>query len=120
MSIVKKYEFPNESKANEYIDLLGFEIDENGIKNPTHDNGIVKIGNFVSVEGTYDDYGNELTPPVLYDKYCVDVYWMDSVRVLDEETQQENSLPYDLWQDYEITIDDEGIHSFYGVKYIQE
>ncbi len=39
---------------------------------------------------------------------------------IDPETEEENSLPYDLWQDYEITIEDEGVHSFYGVKYIQE
>ena len=118
--MVKKYEFPNEAKADEYIRDLGVAKDENGNEYPTHNNGIVKLG-FITLEhGEYDDEGNETKAPVLADKYSVDVFWRDSVRPIDPETEEEGSLPLDAWTDYEIVLDNEGVHSFYGVKYIQE
>lgn len=118
--MVKKYEFPNEAKADEYIRDLGVAKDENGNEYPTHNNGIVKLG-FITLEhGEYDDEGNETKAPVLADKYSVDVFWRDSVRPIDPETEEEGSLPLDAWTDYEIVLDNEGVHSFYGLKYIQE
>ena len=118
--MVKKYEFPNEAKADEYIRDLGVAKDEEGNEYPTHKNGIVKLG-FITLEhGEYDDEGNETKAPVLADKYSVDVFWRDSVRPIDPETEEEGSLPLDAWTDYEIVLDNEGVHSFYGVKYIQE
>lgn len=118
--MVKKYEFPNEAKADEYIRDLGVAKDENGNEYPTHKNGIVKLG-FITLEhGEYDDEGNETKAPVLADKYSVDVFWRDSVRPIDPETEEEGSLPLDAWTDYEIVLDNEGVHSFYGLKYIQE
>ena len=118
--MVKKYEFPNEAKADEYIRDLGVAKDENGNEYPTHKNGIVKLG-FITLEhGEYDDEGNETKAPVLADKYSVDVFWRDSVRPINPETEEEGSLPLDAWTDYEIVLDNEGVHSFYGVKYIQE
>jgi hypothetical protein len=118
--MVKKYEFPNEAKADEYIRALGVAKDEDGNDYPTHNNGIVKLG-FITLEhGEYDDEGNETKAPVLADKYSVDVFWRDSVRPIDPETEEEGSLPLDAWTDYEIVLDNEGVHSFYGVKYIQE
>ena len=118
--MVKKYEFPNEAKAYEYIRDLGVAKDEDGNEYPTHNNGIVKLG-FITLEhGEYDDEGNETKAPVLADKYSVDVFWRDSVRPINPETEEEGSLPLDAWTDYEIVLDNEGVHSFYGVKYIQE
>ena len=118
--MVKKYEFPNEAKADEYIRDLGVAKDEDGNEYPTHNNGIVKLG-FITLEhGEYDDEGNETKAPVLADKYSVDVFWRDSVRPIDPETEEEGSLPLDAWTDYEIVLDNEGVHSFYGLKYIQE
>ena len=118
--MVKKYEFPNEAKADEYIRDLGVAKDENGNEYPTHKNGIVKLG-FITLEhGEYDDEGNETKAPVLADKYSVDVFWRDSVRPIDPETEEEGSLPLDAWTDYEIVLNNEGVHSFYGLKYIQE
>ena len=35
----------------------------------------MRLGNIVVTKGTYDDEGNELTPPVLSDNYHVDVLW---------------------------------------------
>ena len=118
--MVKKYEFPNEAKADEYIRGLGVAKDEDGNEYPSHNNGIVKLG-FITLEhGEYDDEGNETKAPVLADKYSVDVFWRDSVRPIDPETEEEGSLPLDAWTDYEIVLDNEGVHSFYGIKYIQE
>jgi len=118
--MVKKYEFPNESKANEYIRDLGVAKDEDGKEYPTHKNAIVKLGNIVVTPGEYDEEGNEIKAPILSDKYSVDVFWRDSVRPIDPETEEEGSLPLDAWTNYEIVLDNEGVHSFYGVKYIQE
>jgi len=105
--IVKKYEFENESIVDSLITNLGVETDEDGNEYPTHQNAIVKIGHFIVNPGTYDDDLNELTAPVLYDKFCVDVLWHD-----------ENDSAIVDWSNYEITIEDEGIHKFLGLNYI--
>ena len=83
--IVKKYEFENESIVDSLIKNLGVDTDE------------------------YDDELNEITPPILYDKFCVDVCWND-----------ENDNAINDWSEFEINIDNEGIHSFAGVKYISD
>ena len=105
--IVKKYEFENESIVDSLITNLGVETDEDGNEFPTHKNAIVKIGNFIVTDGEYDDDLNEITPPVLYDKFCVDVFWRD-----------ENDSAIADWSAYEIIIQDEGVHQFAGVNYI--
>lgn len=69
--ILRKYSFANEAAANAAIVALG--QDEEG--NPTHPHAIMKIGHIVETEGTYDEEGNEVTPPVLSDTYAVDVIW---------------------------------------------
>ena len=107
--IIKKYEFENESIVDKLIYNLGVETDEDGNEYQTHKNAIVKIGNFIVKNGEYDDDLNEITPPVLYDKFCVDVFWND-----------ENDNAINDWSEFEINIDNEGIHSFAGVKYISD
>ena len=42
--IVKKYEFPSEKKADEYIKKLGVIKDDEGNEHPSHKNSIVKLG----------------------------------------------------------------------------
>ena len=106
---IGKYEFENESIVDSLIKKLGVEIDDEGNEYPTHKNAIVKIGHFVVNPGTYDDDFNELTPPVLYDKFCVDILWHD-----------ENDSAISDWSQYEIKIEDEGVHQFMGIKYIQD
>lgn len=71
MKILRKYSFADEAAANAAIAALG--QDEEG--NPTHSHAIMKIGHIVETEGTYDEEGNEVTPPVLSDTYAVDVIW---------------------------------------------
>ena len=71
MKKFRKYKFGSKSSATTKINALG--IDEDG--NPTHNHSIVKLGNIVLENGTYDDEGEEITPPVLSDDYHVDVLW---------------------------------------------
>ena len=71
MNTFRKYEFGSQGAATTKINALG--VDEEG--NPTHPHSIVRLGHIVVTEGTYDDEGNELTPPVLSDNYCVDMLW---------------------------------------------
>lgn len=71
MRTFRKYEFGSKGAASTKINALG--IDEEG--NPTHNHAIVRLGNLVLQEGTYDEDGNEVTPPVMSDTYHVDVLW---------------------------------------------
>ena len=107
--IIKKYEFKDESIVDSLINNLGIDTDEDGNEYPTHKNSIVKIGFFMVTDPKFDDDFNEISAPILYDKFCVDVLWND-----------ENDESIKDWQDYEIKIDNEGIHSFYGLKYIRD
>ena len=69
--IFKKYEFETQELAETRIAALPHQEDEEGNEHPSHSHTIVKLGNVVQVEGTYDEDGNELTAPVLADKYSV-------------------------------------------------
>ena len=71
MRTLRKYSFADEAAANAAIAALG--QDEEG--NPNHGHAIMKIGHIVETEGTYDEEGNEVTPPVLSSTYAVDVIW---------------------------------------------
>ena len=118
--IVKKYEFPSEKKADEYIKKLGVIKADEGNEHPSHKNSIVKLGFICIKDGEYNDEGEQIQAPEFADKYSVDVLWHDSIRPIDEETEIEGDLPLDLWADYEIILDNEGVHEFMGVKYITE
>lgn len=71
MKTFRKYQFGSKAAATTKINELG--LDENG--SPTHSHAVVRLGNIVVTEGTYDEDGNELTPPVLSNDYHVDVLW---------------------------------------------
>jgi len=107
--IVKKYEFENESIVYSLITNLGVETDDDGNEYLTHKNAIVKLGNIVVTPGQYDEQGNEIKAPILYDKFCVDVLWRD-----------ENDSAIASWSAYEIRIQDEGVHKFAGINYITD
>ena len=98
---IGKYEFKSKKQAKNKINKLG--LDEDG--NPTHPHTIVKLGYLTLVQGEYDEEGNEITPPVISDKYSVDVMW---------QGVQDN--PYG-WATYELDLEGEGVHGFFGRKY---
>lgn len=102
---ISKYEFLDKEQAKTKIKSLGTATDENGNEYPTHKHTIVQLGNIVLQQGTYDENGNELTAPVLSDKWHVDVLFKD----LDDH-------PYG-WKSYAIDANDNGVHSFLGLDY---
>ena len=92
---IGKYEFNSKEQAKSKIDALG-----------EHNHSIVELGHIVIEEGEYDDNGNTIKEPVLYDKYCVDVCWCN----VDDH-------PYG-WKSYDADLDNEGVHSFFGITYL--
>ena len=102
---IAKYEFLDKEQTETKIKSLGTATDENGNEYPTHKHTIVQLGYIVMQQGTYDEDGNELTAPVLSDKWHVDVLWKD----LDDH-------PYG-WKSYYVDIDGDGVHSFLGLSY---
>lgn len=109
---ISKYEFLDKEQAETKIQSLGTAIDEDGNEYPTHKHTIVQLGYIVLQQGTYDEDGNELTAPVLSDKWHVDVLWKNL-------QADENGIidhPYG-WKSYAIDVNDNGVHSFLGLNY---
>ena len=126
---ISKYEFNSKEQAQEKIDALGTATDEDGNEYPTHKHTIVHLGNIVLEQGEYDEEGEEITAPVLSDKWHLDVAWDDAEittveeeAVLDEEgmivTPEVTSVdhPYG-WKSYAVEIEGDGVHSFFGLSY---
>ena len=111
--IFKKYEFETQKIAETRIAALPHtEVD--GESHPSHSHTVVKLGNVVVEQGTYDEEGEELTAPVLADKYSVDVLWRASeITETDEEGNQEINYPYG-WVSKEIEVEGNGVHTFLG------
>ena len=91
MKIIRKHEFVDEAAANAAIDLLR---DEEG--NLTQ--SVVKLGFIVKKAGEYDEEGNEVTAPVLAEKYAVDVSW--------------DGEPHAEWEEHIVFPTPLGVHSF--------
>ena len=72
---IGKYEFKSEEQAEDKILDLGFDVDDNGVKYPTHKHTVVKLGHIVLEQGEYkynnDGTTEEIKKPVLSDKYHV-------------------------------------------------
>ena len=102
---IGKFAFDTKEQAETKIQGLGVATGENGNEYPTHKHTIVKLGYIVLQQGTYDENGDELTAPVLSDKYHVDVLFKDI-----------DSIPYG-WATYKIDVNDNGVHSFLGLNY---
>ena len=126
---ISKYEFDSREQAETKINALGTATDENGNEYPTHKSTIVQLGNIVLEQGEYDEEGEEITAPVLSDKWHLDVAWSDAEittveeeAVLDEEgmilTPEVVSVnhPYG-WKSYAVEIEGDGVHSFFGLSY---
>ena len=97
MNIIKlKYE----SKEIGITDLLSKGIilsEETWETPPIH--SVVDLGLSVAIKGTYDELGNELTPPV-YDGYCFDLMISDIVledATFDEDGNELTPIVYKVW-----------------------
>ena len=105
--LFKKYEFPSEEDAQALIDDLPHSEDEDGTSHPSHNHTIVKLGHIVVEQGEWDnEKQEEIKAPVFADNYSVDVLWQDI-----------DQAPED-WDAYEITLTDNGVHTFFGISYV--
>tara|TARA_R100000655_G_scaffold19298_2_gene40381 strand:+ start:1094 stop:1393 length:300 start_codon:yes stop_codon:yes gene_type:complete len=92
---IGKYEFKDQETAEAKIKGLG-----------EHDHAVVNLGHIILEIGEYDEEGKETKAPVLSSKYHLDVMWVG----LDDH-------PYG-WKSAAVgNINDNGVHSFYGVDY---
>ncbi len=104
--LFKKYEFTSEEDAQSLIDSLPHSEDEDGRSHPIHKHTIVKLGYVLIDQGEWDnETQEEIKAPVFAENYSVDVLWQD----IDEAPED--------WNDYEITISDNGVHTFFGISY---
>ena len=104
---IGKYEFNSKEQAEDKINALKVEIEEELVAN--HKHGISVLGHIVVEQREYDAEGNEVKAPILSDKYHVDVAWcVDDLEELDH--------PYG-WKSYAVQVDGEGLHSFSGMNY---
>ena len=109
---ISKYEFNSKEQAQEKIDALGTSTDEKGNEYPTHKSTIVQLGNIVLEQGEYDEEGEEITAPVLSDKWHIDALWVN----LEADEDGEVDHPYG-WKSYAVDIEGNGVHSFFGLSY---
>ena len=116
MNKIGKYEFDSLEQAENKITALGVATDDDGNTYPTHKHCVVKLGNIVLEQGEYNEDGEETKAPVLSDKYHLDVLWKDLEPVDAEAEVLVYSHPRG-WKTYSVNIDDNGVHSFYGVDY---
>jgi len=126
---ISKYEFNSKEQAQEKIDALGTATDENGNEYSTHKSTIVQLGNIVLEQGEYDEDGEEVTAPVLSDKWHLDVLWKEEqIKTVDEEAVIDEDgnivtpevVSYDHpygWKSYAVEIEGDGVHSFFGLSY---
>ena len=112
---ISKYEFDSQEQAETKIASLPHAKDEDGNDYATHKHTIVKLGFIVLEQGEYNEEAEETKAPVLSDKYSVDVLWKDL-----EETDEDGNVTIDHpygWKSKAISLDDEGVHGFFGVSY---
>ena len=105
--LFKKYEFTSEEDAQALIDALPHSEDEDGRSYPIHKHTIVKLGYVLIDQGEWDnETQEEIKAPVFAENYSVDVLWQD----IDEAPED--------WNDYEISLSDNGVHTFFGINYV--
>ncbi len=110
---IGKYAFTSKKQALNKIKGLGIEIDDNGNEVPTHSHGVVELGLEELSPNIYSEETGELLQPAIYGTdYLVDVLWVD----LEEEEDGSTNHPYG-WATYSVSVSDEGIHGFLGLKY---
>ena len=115
--IFKKYEFDSQSQAESRIDALPSVQDEDGNEQPAHQHSIVKLGYLWITEPTYNEEGEVETEGVESDKYSVDVLWKaGQITETDEEGNESIVYPFG-WEDKEITVEGNGVHTFAGLNF---
>jgi hypothetical protein len=100
---IYKTNFPTEQEGKDYLLSIGvlIEIDEDEGKEIVFAKdtaSVVYIGKVVKIPATYDADGNELTPPIYFDGYAIDVM------------NANPNLDFGAFMVYPV----EAAHSFYG------
>jgi hypothetical protein len=95
---IYKTNFPTEQEGKDYLLSIGVLVENEGeIVFAKDTAAVVYIGKVVKIPATYDKEGNELTPPIYFDGYAIDV--MSSL-----------DLDFGSFMVYPV----EAAHSFYG------
>ena len=95
---IYKANFETKEQGTEYLLNIGVLVEQDEEIVFSKDTAaVVYIGKVVKIPATYDDEGNELTPPIYYDGFAIDV--MSSLK-----------LDFGEFAVYPI----EAAHSFYG------
>jgi len=108
---IGKYAFNSKEQAQDKIEALGVEQDEEGNPYPTHHHTVVELGLEVLEEAVYEE-GELVSETVFGTDYLVDVLWSNL------EADEDGSVdhPYG-WKSKAIDLEDEGVHGFFGVSY---
>ena len=95
---IYKTNFPTEQEGKDYLLSIGVLVEtDNEIVFAKDTAAVVYIGKVVKIPATYDADGNELTPPIYFDGYAIDV-------------MSSSKLDFGEFMVYPI----EAAHSFYG------
>lgn len=95
----RKYEFNTQQEWNT-LKAAHIQIAKNGT---TQNASVVELGNLITVPGTYDNDGREITPPTYSTKTAVDILW------------HEDTIP-SAFKQYEVWPSSIGKHTFQGME----
>ena len=96
---IYKTNFPTEQEGKDYLLSIGVLVENEGeIVFAKDTAAVVYIGKVVKIPATYDKEGNELTPPIYFDGYAIDVM------------NANPNLDFGAFMVYPV----EAAHSFYG------
>jgi len=88
--MIHKLKFTDKAQAVTTLQNKGVIDEEGNYINGTH--AVVYIGIIVDQQGTYDEEGNELTPPTFLDGYHVDIMTTDTIDFGANEVQVNNPI----------------------------
>lgn len=83
-----KYEFVSKEELNSILQSI--QTEENGQVTTPNLKAKVELGFMMLQNGSYDSQGNEITAPVISEKYCVDMIWK-------EDTQAQEFEPFEIF-----------------------
>jgi len=88
--MIHKLKFTDKDQALTTLIDKGVIHEDGKYINGTH--AVVYIGAIVDIEGTYDEDGNELTPPTFVDGYHVDIMTDDAIDFGANEVKVNNPI----------------------------
>ncbi len=115
---IGKYEFDSKEQAESKEEGLGtITNDETNETYPSHNHTVIHLGHIALEKAEYDEEGNVVKEPVLSSKWHVDVLWNVTDTLDENDTLIYADHPYG-WKSYSVDLDNEGVHRFYGLNYV--